>query len=181
MKNEKFLENRKIDEFGNVIYYSDEIMEKIYSDENFLNFVYEESDEIKTFNEIMKDIGIDMVIKTEKDDDLINDDDIKNMIDDWFMPEKYKNIDIEKWFLEKDLTETERKRVEKELAVFKKNNCYNFLRFLIYLVDFMRENNIIWGTGRGSSVASYCLYLIGIHRINSIEYDLNFEEFIREA
>ena len=32
----------------------------------------------------------------------------------------------------------------------------------------MRENNIVWGVGRGSPVASYVLFLIGVHRINSI-------------
>lgn len=179
MKNKKILENRKIDELGNVVYFSDEIIEKIYSGDNFLNYIYEESDDIDNFNEIMKNAGIDINIKTENNSELINGEEIKNMVEDWLMPEKYKNIDIEKWFLEKVLTEEEKKRVESELIVFKKNNGYNFLRFLIYLVDFMKENNIIWGAGRGSSVASYCLYLIGIHRINSIKYDLDFGEFLK--
>lgn len=178
MKNKVILQNRKIDKFGNVIYFPDDIIEKIYSDKNFLNYIYEESEDIISFNKIMNDVGIDMVIKTENVCDLINEDEIKNMIDDWFMPEEYKNIDVESWFLGKNLSEIEKKRVEYELKIFKKNNGYDFLRFLIYLVDFMKENNIIWGAGRGSSVSSYCLYLIGIHRINSIEYGLDFEEFI---
>ena len=55
----------------------------------------------------------------------------------------------------------------------------NLLRHMKYLIDFFRKNNILWGVGRGSSVASYCLYLIGVHRINSIEYDLPIEEFLR--
>jgi len=48
-----------------------------------------------------------------------------------------------------------------------------------YLVDLMRENNIVWGVGRGSSVSSFVLFLIGIHRINSIYYDLDVEEFLK--
>ena len=56
---------------------------------------------------------------------------------------------------------------------------YHLLRYMIYLVDFMRENNIVWGVGRGSSVASYVLYLIGVHRIDSIQYDLDWREFLR--
>jgi len=56
---------------------------------------------------------------------------------------------------------------------------HNLLRYMIYLVDFMRENNIVWGVGRGSSVASYVLYLIGVHRINSIQYGLDWHEFLR--
>jgi len=43
----------------------------------------------------------------------------------------------------------------------------------------MRENGIVWGVGRGASVASYVLYLIGVHRINSIQYGLDWREFLR--
>ena len=56
---------------------------------------------------------------------------------------------------------------------------YNLLRYMCYLVDFMRENNIVWGVGRGSSVSSYVLFLIGIHKVNSIQYDLDYKEFLR--
>jgi hypothetical protein len=49
----------------------------------------------------------------------------------------------------------------------------------LYLVDFMRENKIVWGVGRGSSVASYILYIIGVHKVNSIQYGLDFHEFMR--
>jgi DNA polymerase III alpha subunit len=53
------------------------------------------------------------------------------------------------------------------------------LFYLKYLVDAMRENKIVWGVGRGSSVASYVLYLIGVHRIDSIKYDLDIKEFLK--
>jgi DNA polymerase III alpha subunit len=46
-------------------------------------------------------------------------------------------------------------------------------------VETMRVNNIVWGVGRGSSVASYVLYLIGVHKIDSMYYDLDIEEFLR--
>ena len=69
--------------------------------------------------------------------------------------------------------------IEEELLEFEKHNMINLLRYMIYLVDFMRKNNIVWGVGRGSSVASYVLYLIGVHRINSIQFDLDWKEFIR--
>lgn len=55
----------------------------------------------------------------------------------------------------------------------------NLLRFLHYLVNFMKENNIIWGVGRGSSVASYVLFLLGVHKIDSLQYNLNWREFLR--
>jgi DNA polymerase III alpha subunit len=99
---------------------------------------------------------------------------------EWFMPDEYKTLNIYDYVMNKagdDLAELE--RVEEELAQFKVRGMTNLLRYMIYLVDFMRENNIVWGVGRGSSVASYVLYLIGVHRINSIQFDLDWREFLR--
>jgi len=53
------------------------------------------------------------------------------------------------------------------------------LKFLRYMVQVMRDNNIVWGVGRGSSVASYVLYLIGVHKIDSLYYDLDVTDFLR--
>ena len=43
----------------------------------------------------------------------------------------------------------------------------------------MRLNNVVWGLGRGSSTASYILYLLGVHKIDSLYYDLPIEEFLK--
>ena len=48
-----------------------------------------------------------------------------------------------------------------------------------YVVDTLRDNNIVWGVGRGSSVSSYVLYLIGIHKIDSVKYALPIDEFFK--
>jgi len=53
------------------------------------------------------------------------------------------------------------------------------LHVMKYVVDTLRENQIVWGVGRGSSVASYVLYLIGVHKIDSIKYKLPIEEFFK--
>ena len=70
-------------------------------------------------------------------------------------------------------------QTEKELHEFHKRDMYPLLQYMIYLVEFMRDNNIVWGVGRGSSVASYVLYLIGVHKVNSIQYGLDWREFLR--
>ena len=95
------------------------------------------------------------------------------------MPEQYQKLDVERYLIEKCKSSEEIERVEAELVEFESRNMYNLLRYMIYLVDFMRANNIVWGVGRGSSVASYVLYLIGIHKVNSIQYDLDYREFLR--
>ena len=55
----------------------------------------------------------------------------------------------------------------------------DLLRWLKYFVDTMRSNNLTWGVGRGSSVASYVLYLLGVHKVDSIKYKLDLKEFLR--
>ena len=65
------------------------------------------------------------------------------------------------------------------MTMFEERKMMNVLRFLIYLVDSMRKNKIVWGVGRGSSVASYVLFLIGIHKVNSLKYNLDIKEFLK--
>ena len=99
--------------------------------------------------------------------------------DSWFMPEEYKTLDIETWILEQCGTEEEFNRVQDELDAFKQRNMINLLRWLKYFVDTCTQHDIVWGVGRGSSVASYVLYKIGVHRIDSIKYNLDWQEFLR--
>lgn len=97
----------------------------------------------------------------------------------WFMPEYYVKLDIAAWVLGQCSSQAELQRVGQELLLYQDRNLFPLLCYLKYLVDVMRENNIVWGVGRGSSVASYVLYLIGIHRINSLYYGLDIEEFLK--
>jgi len=97
----------------------------------------------------------------------------------WLMPEQYKNIDIAKHILALCKTDAELQRVGRELLLYQEKNLFDLLKYLKYLVDTMKENKIIWGVGRGSSVASYVLYLLGVHKIDSMYYDLDPEEFLR--
>lgn len=97
----------------------------------------------------------------------------------WFMPIHYKNMDIAKHVLELCQTEDELQRAGEELLLYQERGLFPLLCYLTYLVDTMRANKIVWGVGRGSSVASFVLYLIGIHRINSLYYDLSITEFLR--
>jgi DNA polymerase III alpha subunit len=97
----------------------------------------------------------------------------------WSIPDKYKDIDVKSYLLNKCTSEKTTNRVEKEYAMFEERGLIPLLRFLIFLVDYMRAKRIVWGVGRGSSVASYSLYLIGIHKVDSIGYELPIEEFLK--
>ena len=97
----------------------------------------------------------------------------------WFMPNDYIEMDIAKWVLDQCKNEAELQRAGDELLQFNDRDMFTLLKYLKYLVDTMRKNNIVWGVGRGSSVASFVLFLIGIHRINSLHYDLSLDEFLK--
>ena len=97
----------------------------------------------------------------------------------WHMPDEYKNLDIAQWVLEQCQTDSERQRVGQELLMYLDRNLFPLLQYMKYLVDTMRKHNIVWGGGRGSSVSSYVLYLIGIHKIDSMYFDLDINEFLR--
>lgn len=97
----------------------------------------------------------------------------------WNIPDEYKDLDIAQWVLDKCTTEVELQRVGKELLLYQERDLFPLLKQLKYVIDTWKSNNIVWGVGRGSSVSSYVLYLLGVHRINSIYYDLDIEEFLR--
>lgn len=103
-----------------------------------------------------------------------------------------ESIDIKNWFIPNEYypnlveylygcceTQEQTDRVSLELELFIKNNMYDLLHVMKYIVDVLRSNNVLWGVGRGSSVASYVLYLIGVHKIDSIKYKLPIEEFFK--
>jgi DNA polymerase III alpha subunit len=98
---------------------------------------------------------------------------------DWNIPQMYKEIDAKEFLLMLCDTAVEVERVEKEYAMFEERKLIPLLQFLIFIVDYMRKYKVVWGVGRGSSVASYCLYLLGVHKVDSIKYDLPIEEFLK--
>ena len=65
------------------------------------------------------------------------------------------------------------------MLLYQERDLFNLLRYLKYLVDVMTANRVIWGVGRGSSVSSYVLYKLGVHRIDSLYYKLDVGEFLR--
>lgn len=97
----------------------------------------------------------------------------------WFMPSDYQRLDIAEHVLSLCSTPAQLQRVGHELLLYQERNLFDLLRYLKYLVDVMRNNRVIWGVGRGSSVASYVLFLLGVHRIDSMYYDLDIQEFLR--
>lgn len=182
----------KTDELGIPRFTNRDLINMIYSGnlEKCHVVLCDTSDDIDKFNTAMEAQGLPTLQKyIPLDVDTKTFDGVCQS--EWFMPARYKNIDINQFILSRVMEITQISnpeevvsskqliRANEELHAFAKHNMFNLLRYMIYLVDFMRENNIVWGVGRGSSVASYVLYLIGVHRIDSIKYNLDWREFLR--
>jgi hypothetical protein len=97
----------------------------------------------------------------------------------WHMPKSYQTLDIAELVLSLCDNDSELQRCGQELLLYQERDLFDLLRYLKYLVDVMNDNNVIWGVGRGSSVASYVLYKLRVHRIDSLHYDLDPAEFLR--
>lgn len=117
-------------------------------------------------------------IASEFEHDLSIEDFDKICQTDWFIPDEYKNLDIEGFLVHVCPKENYQRLIE-ELQEFRARNMLDLLRWLKYFVDTCRANNVVWGVGRGSSVASYALYLLGVHRIDSLKYKLDWRDFLR--
>ena len=163
----------------------------IFSNRNLVDMIYsghvdkchvvlcDPSDDIEKFNAAMREQYMPELTKYIPLD--VDQKEFDGVLQsEWFMPDEYKEINVNKYVLDKaPVSAYVGQRIQEELYAYEERNMTNLLRYMIYLVDFMRENNIVWGVGRGSSVASYVLYLIGVHRIDSIKYELDWREFLR--
>jgi DNA polymerase III alpha subunit len=99
--------------------------------------------------------------------------------DNWFTPEPWASMDVREWLLEQCSTEAQVQRILDEWELFSERDMIPVLRFLLYMVDTFRQNDVVWGVGRGSSVASYALYLMGVHKVDSLAFDLDIHEFLK--
>lgn len=164
----------KVDNYGQFIYTEDEICEELMKNPT-LNIGKILVDKHITFDTDLELVNVPNCInyvKPNNDFDKINQS-------TYFIPNEYKDFDIAKFVLDKCNNEEELQRAGQELLMFQKLDMFDTLIYLKYLVDTMRKNNIVWGVGRGSSVASFVLFLIGVHKINSLYYDISIDEFLR--
>ena len=168
----------KINDHGDVIFSEEAVIDLLYTDPDFdITKLYFE--DIDKYTESLKELGIDLpVINTAPQRTALEVFD-KTNCDRWNMPDKYYQINVLQWLSDKCQNDEEKIRVQMEYDLFEKKNFVRVLQFLIYFVDTLRENNVVWGVGRGSSVASFCLFLIGVHKINPMLYNLDITEFLR--
>jgi len=168
----------KLDKYSRQILTEDQVVEMLYCNPNIdmTNICMEDVDK---FNNASARLHLDTTLKQLDDLDISVDDFHSQNQNNWHMPEEYKEFDIAEYIIGLCKTDAELQRVGQELLLYQERDMFNLLRFLKYFVELMREKGIVWGVGRGSSVASYVLYLLGVHKIDSLYYDLDIAEFLR--
>lgn len=171
----------KVDHLGQIVYNEEDCINLLMSGNKNLpaGLLVDNSVRLNRAAELFEDIPDVIVYDQEAAENIsITDFDLDNQ-SDWYMPDSYKNLDIAEYILGLCQTQDELQRVGDELLLYQERNLFNLLRYLKYLVDTMTQHHLIWGVGRGSSVASYVLYLLGVHKINSLYYNLDIREFLR--
>jgi DNA polymerase III alpha subunit len=171
---------------------TDKFGQMIFGEQDVVN-LYLQGHDVKVLNHLLVDNTVDLETAAHildhvptfiKYDEMAQD---RLTIEDfdhrcqatWYMPDEYKQLDIASHVLNLCDSDAELQRVGHELLLFQERNLFDLLRYLKYLTDTMTANKLIWGVGRGSSVASFVLYLLGVHKINSLHYELDPAEFLR--
>ena len=170
-----------VDEYGRVHYSIKEILELLYPRPDFdLSQVAIAKTESEKFNKHCEELLEDLMLLSDHNAITEDIDDFHKLkLSTWYMPEEYQKFDIENFVLQQCKNAEETKRTQDELMMFESRNLMPVLRYIKYLVDTMRNNNIVWGVGRGSSLASFVLFLIGINKVNPLLHNLDIHEFLR--
>jgi DNA polymerase III alpha subunit len=166
----------KTDQYGQIIYNESDLVSMIMRDATIEGMLVEPGVTLETASAYLEQVP-DLVEYAFTDMTVAEFDVMKQ--NSWHMPDEYKELDIAEYILSLCDSDEKLQRCGQELLLFQERNLFDLLRYLKYLVDTLRANNMIWGVGRGSSVASYVLYLLGVHRIDSMFYDLDPSEFLR--
>jgi DNA polymerase III alpha subunit len=162
------------DKFGNPVFQEQDIFNMLYKGQlEYLDQIFIEPTE--DINKLFNNLGVDQKQLDPYEDQKFFDEANQTS---WFIPEDYYPNLVEMLY-SMCTTKEQTERVSEELEAFIKHGMLDLLFCLKYIVDTLRANNVVWGVGRGSSVASYVLYLLGVHKIDSIKYNLDWQEFLR--
>lgn len=157
----------------------DDMIDVLYNNQNVSHLVVDDTDWVAKFKQSCQEFELPVDITWESESNLDLDNYIEECLNDWSLPEEYMDFDVQKYIYDQCTSQIQIDRVAYELDEFEQRGMLPVLRWLKYFIDTLKENNLIWGVGRGSSVASYVLFLLEIHRVDSIKYELDIKEFLK--
>jgi DNA polymerase III alpha subunit len=170
----------KTNKYGQAILSSDNLKELLLQGKNIshLNVVHDE--DIELFQKYQSELLSDTIIFLDAPEELLSFEDFhQKCAGEWIFPVIYQQIDVKQWLLLKCKTQQEIDRVNEEYLLYEEHDLIMLLRLFIYLISYFREKKFVWGVGRGSSVSSYILFKIGVHRVDSIKYNLDIRDYLK--
>lgn len=170
----------KTNSYGQVILSSVELRELLLQGKKISHLNVIKDEEIELFQKYQSSLLPEMVTFLDAPEETLTFDEFHSQrADEWIFPKIYQQTDVKRWLLNKCKTQQEIDRVNQEYQLFEERDLIMLLRLFIFLVDYMREKKFVWGVGRGSSVSSYILYLIGVHKVDSLKYDLDIRDYLK--
>ena len=170
----------KTNKYGQAILSSDNLRELLLQGKNIshLNVVFD--DDIELFQTYQAELLSETITFLGAPEETLTFDEFhEKCADEWIFPIVYQQVDVKKWLLDKCKTQVEIDRVNEEYVMYEERDLIMLLRLFIFLIDYMRKNDFVWGVGRGSSTSSYILYLVGTHFVDSIRYNLQISDFLK--
>ncbi len=176
LSNKTELKDRTLFYDGDSVVPADKIINAISSGQSVAGlFVNEVTDEIRKFNSF---VPASEQIKTKEN--------VEDYTLEWALPDKYTTLNSWEYTMDKflatpniDHPDERAERLVQEFKLYKQLNLLPILRVLIYIINTLEEKNLVWGVGRGSSVSSYVLYVLGVHDVDSFKYELDITDFLR--
>lgn len=167
--------HRTVDQTGRVWFDGDDVIELLLRGYDIATLLIQPSGEIKEYNAWCAKLD-----KTEHQIKIVGAE-VEDLprLNTWNISEPFASLAIRPLMLQRCVTAEQRLRVNLEMDLFEAHGLLPVLRLMCMLIDHFRRNKIVWGVGRGSSVASYVLFLIGVHKIDAMKYNLDISEFLR--
>ena len=104
---------------------------------------------------------------------------------EWSLPDSYKYLNLDEYLIsladrieQDELYDRRLERLAQEIELFETMRLTEVLKALIFIVEEMTRQGVVWGVGRGSSCSSYLLYLIGLHEVDVVRFDIPITDFI---
>jgi len=169
----------KSNQLHQIVLSEDDLLEVFYRGQEVNSLVVDDSGWAQKFNRNCAEFGLPFVIEWTVEREVDPATFVQENLSKWYMPVEYQQLNMQEYLLSKCTSPAAIQRVQQELAEFERRDMMNVLRWLKYFVDTMRANNMVWGVGRGSSVSSYVLFLMDVHRVDSLKYKLDIKEFLK--
>jgi DNA polymerase III alpha subunit len=170
----------RVDPWGRVLADVQTVEDVILSGKDFEELWVTDDQRFQKLNEWLKVFDKpEFLLSKPQDLDISPEEEHRRRGASWSLGAELVDVDIRALMLELCSNQAEQDRVNEEMDLFEERDLMPLLRCMMALVDHLRRNNVVWGVGRGSSVASFVLYLIGVHRINPMIYDLSIRDFLK--